>query len=88
MKMMMRNLRMELARRGLTQIDLANELGLTPGTISRKVSGATFTLREMQLIKAYLGTDLSMDELFEQTERPERRKRCGKATDFGDFGED
>ena len=89
MKMMMRNLRMELARRGLTQIDLSRELGLTPGTVSRKVSGGTFTLHEMRQIKQYLGTDMSMDDLFEQTERPARKrreKRCEK-TDFGDFGD-
>ena len=48
----------ELARRGLTQKELAQYLGVNQGTISKKMAGKTeWTIGEIDTICDYFGKD-------------------------------
>lgn len=61
------NLRAEMARKRVTGNDLAEVLNIRPATFSEKMNGKSgFTFAEAQIIKAYLGTSLSLEELFER----------------------
>ena len=60
------NLRAEMARKRVTGNDLAEVLNIRPATFSEKMTGKSgFTFAEAQTIKAYLGTSLPLEELFE-----------------------
>lgn len=67
---MYRNLEAELARRKLSRTMLANELGITIGTLCLKLNGkANLTLPEAKKIKAILKCDMSIDYLFSDEEQ-------------------
>ena len=55
-------IRVEMARNGLTQRDLAEALGVTQATVSSRMNGHTeWTIRELQIVAATCGvavTDL------------------------------
>lgn len=60
---MYRNLKAYRVKFGLTQVDLAKKLDITPGAYSFKETGRTqFTLKEAKLIADLFGT--TIDELF------------------------
>lgn len=62
---MKRNLKAEMVRKNKTLEDLARATGRTFQTISVKINGHyDFTLPEAVAIKAELGTDLDLEELF------------------------
>ena len=64
---MYQNLRAELARKGLTMTDVANELGVRLATISDKMNGKyPITLNEAKKIKRFLNVDLPLEELFKE----------------------
>ena len=63
---MYRNLEAELARRGITKTQVAQELGITLGTLSLKLNGKyKLTLPEAIRIKKILNVDLPVEYLFE-----------------------
>ena len=67
---MYRNLEAEIARRSMSRTDLANELGITLGTLCLKLNGkANLTLPEAKKIKKILNCDMSIDYLFEDDEQ-------------------
>lgn len=54
------NVRAELARRSLSQSDLAAHLGLSQAAISRRLSGHTaFDVNELASVAAWLGVSAS-----------------------------
>ena len=62
---MYRNVKAELARQGMTLEVLAERLDLTIGTVSMKLNGKyPITFREAVRIKAILGVDTPLEELF------------------------
>lgn len=64
---MYRNVLAEMKRQGLTGGNMAEELGITPGTFSQKVNGNyPFTFREAVKVKEVLKTDLPLEVLFEE----------------------
>lgn len=68
---MYRNLEAEMARAGVSQFQLAKELGITPTTMSLKLNEkSNLTLQECVKIKRFLGADESIDYLFE----PEKKE--------------
>lgn len=63
---MYRNLKAEIARRGISRKELATVIGCTEGTISMKMNEkSSFTIPEALAIKKFLNVDCSLDELFE-----------------------
>lgn len=63
---MYRNVKAELTRNGLTGMDLAKELNLSPSAVSSKLNGkVTMTFSEAVKIKDFLNADMTMEELFE-----------------------
>ena len=66
---MYNNLRAEMARNRVTGNDLAEVLKIRPATFSEKMTGKSgFTFAEAQMIKSYLGTSLTLEELFERAD--------------------
>lgn len=66
---MFANLRAEMARRNITGYELAEKIGVTNGTFSKKFNGkADFTLVEAFAIQKALKTDLPVDILFQSDE--------------------
>lgn len=60
------NVRAELARRGLTVVDLSNKTGIRYQSLTNKISGKTpLKLEEARAIKNALGVDLPLEKLFE-----------------------
>lgn len=60
------NLDAELARKRITRAALAARIHVTPTTLSLKLNGkAPLTLVECVSIKAAIGTDMSIESLFE-----------------------
>lgn len=73
---MYRNLNAEMARVKITQAYLAKELGITPTTLSFKLSGkSNLLLRECVRIKRILGTDLPIDYLFDEDDQNSEEAR-------------
>lgn len=65
--MMFPNLRAEMARKGLDNKTLSMGLGVSPKTLSNKLSGKSeFTLSEIVRIKNQYFPNLSLEYLFEQ----------------------
>ena len=63
------NLRAELARRNLGLQEIADLLGLTTSSASKKIAGKqTMTLSEAFKIQKWLNTDITLDELFKREE--------------------
>lgn len=66
------NVRAEMARKNLTQSDVVNELrkrgfSMVVPTFSAKMNKKfNFTFKEAVAIKEILGTDLPLEELFEE----------------------
>lgn len=59
------NVKAELARQNLSVVDLSNKTGIRYQTLVDKLNGKyPMTLDEAKKIKAALGVDLSMEELF------------------------
>lgn len=66
---MKRNLKAEMLKNGKRLEDLARATGRTVQTISLKINGHyDFSLPEAVAIKKELGTDLDLEELFEDAE--------------------
>lgn len=62
------NVKAELARQNLSVVDLSNKTGIRYQTLVEKLNGKyPMTLDEAKKIKAALGVDLSMEELFERS---------------------
>lgn len=67
---MYRNLEAEMARAGVTQAQLAKELGITPTTLSFKLNGkSNLSLRECVKIKHFLNSHETVDYLFAEDGR-------------------
>lgn len=63
------NLEAEMARKKITQQDLAKMLGITPTTLSFKLSGkSTLSLKECVKIKNTIFPDQTLDYLFDTKE--------------------
>lgn len=61
------NLNAELARKDVTNAQLAKILGLSPSTVSQKRNGLfDFTLKEAKAIKHFLKVELPLEELFKE----------------------
>lgn len=59
------NVKAELARQNLSVVKLSNKTGIRYQTLVEKLNGKyPITLDEAKKIKAALGVDLSMEELF------------------------
>ncbi len=59
------NVKAELARQNLSVVDLSNKTGIRYQTLVEKLNGKyPLTLDEAKKIKAALGVDISMEELF------------------------
>ena len=59
------NLNAEIARRGITRKAMAKKLGVSPSTLSIKLSGKGFvTLKEALAIKQILNVSVPMETLF------------------------
>lgn len=64
------NLRAEMARRGISVTDLASKIGVSKQTLYRKLHGQSpLSLHEARSIREVLGVDITLDDLFEVTER-------------------
>lgn len=64
------NLEAEMARKKITQLKLAEMLGITPTTLSFKLSGkSTLSLRECVEIKKNAFPDKTLDYLFATDDR-------------------
>ena len=63
------NVKAELARQNLSVVDLSNKTGIRYQTLVEKLNGKyPMTLDEAKKIKAALGVDISMEELFARKE--------------------
>lgn len=63
------NLLAEMAKKKVKQKDIASVIGKEEQTVSKKMNGsATFTLEEAKKICEYLETDMSINDLFMQSE--------------------
>ena len=66
------NLEAEMARSKITQLQMAEMLGVTPTTLSFKLNGkSSLSLKECVLIKQLLFPDKTLDYLFATDERKE-----------------
>lgn len=66
---MYKNLRAEIARKGLTKKNIAKEAGLSEGAFFKKLNGASgFTFDEAVKIKRILGVDCPIEYLFADEE--------------------
>lgn len=59
------NLSAEMARKDVTQLDLAYKLGVTPATICQKLNGhSKLDLEQAFAIRNFIKTPLTIDVLF------------------------
>ena len=66
------NLEAEMARSKITQLQMAEMLGVTPTTLSFKLNGkSSLSLKECVLIKQLMVPDKTLDYLFATDERKE-----------------
>ena len=66
------NLEAEMARSKITQLHMAEMLGVTPTTLSFKLNGkSSLSLKECVLIKQLMFPDKTLDYLFATDERKE-----------------
>lgn len=67
------NLEAEMARSKITQLQMAEMLGVTPTTLSFKLNGkSSLSLKECVLIKQLMFPDKTLDYLFATDERNNR----------------
>lgn len=67
---MFRNLEAELVRRNIKKSEVAQTLGVTPSTLSVKLSGKSpINLTEVLKIKEMLGVDIPVEVLFATDEQ-------------------
>ena len=60
------NVRAEFARKKLTLEAVSEQMGITIGTLSAKLRGLyPLTLNEAKKIKEIIGTNMTIDDLFE-----------------------
>lgn len=60
------NVKAEMARQGLTVVDLSNKTGIRYQSLTDKINGrAPIKLEEAQKIKKALAVKISLEELFE-----------------------
>ena len=63
---MYRNLKAEMARNDVTARELAKRVGMTEASFSLKMHGKRqFSIYEAKRIRRVLGTDVELEELFE-----------------------
>lgn len=63
------NLRAEMGRKNVDLSTLAEALGITLQTVSRKFNGKNdWTYHEAVAVKNYLSVDIPLEELFEEEE--------------------
>lgn len=63
------NIKAELARKGMTIVDLSNATGIRYQTLWCKLKGDyQFTVQEAISIKSAIGVDMPLEELFEKKE--------------------
>lgn len=63
--MKFKNLIAEMARKGVMQKELANEVGIRPETLSKKILGKSeFTLGELKRIRDFINPELKLEYLF------------------------
>lgn len=61
------NLEAEMARKRVLKSDLADLLHRTNGVITSRMDGSSeWLVWEIKAIKEYLGTDMTLDELFDE----------------------
>ena len=61
------NLKAEIARRGVTMTEVANEIGVAPSTFSLKFTGKTkWFFWECVAIKKALGIEMPLEVLFKE----------------------
>lgn len=66
---MYRELKAEIVRKGFSISSLAEAVGITQPSLSKKLNGSTkFTLDEVFAIKAALKSDMPIEELFARAE--------------------
>ena len=66
------NLEAEMARSKITQLQMAEMLGVTPTTLSFKLNGkSSLSLKECVLMKQLMFPDKTLDYLFATDERKE-----------------
>lgn len=64
---MYRTAKSEMMKRGLTLADVAPRMEISVGTLSLKLNGKyPITLNEAKLFKEIVGSDLPLEELFEE----------------------
>lgn len=64
---MFKNLRAEIIRHGFTMSEFAPKIGLSAQSFSSRVNGKTdFSVREAIAIKKELGSEMTLEELFEE----------------------
>ncbi|MBQ9387921.1 MAG: XRE family transcriptional regulator [Lachnospiraceae bacterium] len=67
--MLYSNLKAEMARRGITNRDLAQAIGKREEAVSRKMTGKSdFTVFEASTIKKAFSIDVPIEQLFFKTE--------------------
>lgn len=67
------NLEAELARARMTKKKLSEKLGVTPSTLSLKLSGKSdLSFQEAVKIKTILNIDISIEELFKEIKEGKR----------------
>lgn len=85
-----REVRAELARRGLTQLDLANAIGLSQASVSERLRGKTpFTSDDIERVADALGVHPSVlvgGNAPQPTPPPTDRKIRNSGTDRNSFG--
>ena len=71
------NLEAEMARSKITQLQMAEMLGVTPTTLSFKLNGkSSLSLKECVLIKQLMFPDKTLDYLFATDEAEGGELRC------------
>lgn len=64
---MYQNLKAEMARRNITQKELAKTINMSVSGLSLKMNGETkFTFNDVIAIKKAIGTDMSLEQLFDR----------------------
>ena len=70
-----KELEAEMVLKGLTQGQVAKEMGITPTTLSLKLNGKSpISLRECMQIKNIIGSSKTIDVLFCTTQPTERKE--------------
>lgn len=72
---MFRNLEAEFVRKNVKKSEVSEKLGITPSTLSLKLSGKSpLHLNEAKAIKNILGVNIPLEELFAEDEQAATRE--------------